>query len=136
MLTVLATALVLTLDPGGQAVLPRPSWAAPAEAKTTVKPLRSALWIPAGAYGMATTFAGGAGILTEYSTRRVQGSNITPPLIALAIGFLAGIVPGALLGQGAREDDNEKGRGAIGVLDVAGSAAVFFAFTQIFKDRT
>ena len=135
MLTAIATALVLTLDPAGQAELPRPNWAAPAEQKATVKPLRSALWIPAGGYGMAMTFAGGAGILTEYSTRHSQGSNIKPPLIALAAGFLAGIVPGALLGQGGREDDNEKARGAIGVLDLAGSAAVYFALTQIYKNR-
>jgi hypothetical protein len=100
------------------------------------RPLRSPLWVPAGGYGMAMVFGGGAGILTEYSTRSNNGlRNVKPPLIGMGLGLLAGVVPGMLLGQTARVEENEKARGAIGVLDVAGSAAMYYAFTQIFRSQ-
>jgi hypothetical protein len=84
---------------------------------------------------MAMTFAGGAGILTEYSTRKQFGRNIRPPMVAMGLGLVAGLVPGWLLGESSRTNENEKARGAIGILDVAGTAAVIFALHSIYQDR-
>jgi len=137
LLTALATALVLTLETGAQGAPPKPAWAGQASSSDpdlSPPPLRSALWIPAGGYGLATTFAGPAAILTEYGTRRGDGQrNIGPPLIAMGVGFLVGLVPGLILGNNARQEDESRNRGAVGVLDLAGSAAMFFAFTQIYR---
>ena len=135
-MTALATALALTLEPGSALKAPRPAWAAaagPGDQDANVVPLRSSFWVPAGGYGMATTFAGGAAILTEYSTRALSGRNVRPPLIAMGLGLLLGAVPGLLLGQNAREEDNDRARGAVGVLDLAGTGAMILAFKSIYR---
>ena len=136
MLTALAAALSLSLEPGAPRGPPPPAWAAQgsqAEVEVEAPRLRSSLWVPAGGYGMAMTFAGSAAILTEYSTRRVIGRRTQPPLVAMCLGFLGGLVPGLLLGQNAREDDNTKNRGAVTILDLVGTLSVGIAFKQIYR---
>ncbi len=133
MLSAFAAALVLTL-----ADVPPPPRALPQmvviDPIPQERPPRSALWVPAGGYGMGTIFAGLALIGVEYSTRRVDNTrNTRPPLLAGAAGLVVGIVPGILLGQAARDPDNEKGRGAVGVLDAAGTAALIYGLTQVFR---
>jgi hypothetical protein len=138
LLSVVAASLVLTLQTGQiPAAGGPPAWAASVstQEQITAPQLRSSLWRPAGAYGMAMTFAGGAGILTEYSTRKQLGRNIHPPMIGMGLGLLAGLVPGWLLGESSRVEENAKGRGAIGVLDLAGTAAVIFALRSIYQER-
>jgi hypothetical protein len=133
LLSALATALVLTLaeSPPPQHPLPQMVVIDPIPQE---RPPRSGLWVPAGGYGMGAIFSGLALIGVEYSTRHLDGTrNTRPPLLAGAAGLLVGIVPGLLLGQAARDPDNEKGRGAVGVLDVAGTAALIYGLTQVFR---
>ena len=135
MLSLLA-ALSLTLDPAQLPKQPAP-WADGANtpaASAENPPRRSALWTGLGTYGLAATFAGGGGVVAEYMTRStLEGRNVKAGLIGMAAGLAVGLVPGYLLGDSARNESNDKGRGAVVLLDTAGTAAVFFALTQIFK---
>jgi hypothetical protein len=140
LLSAVAATLVLFLDPSQvPTAAAQPQWVPQSTSiqltgsDAPAPQLRSKFWSGMGAAGMGLTFAGGAGILTEYSTRGYSGRNIHPPLYAMGAAFLAGALPGWILGEGARREENEKGRGAVGILDLVGIAAVLYSFTQIYR---
>ena len=135
MLSALAASLVLTLDPIAQPPAPRGlAQMVVIDPTPQVEAQHSALWVPAGAYGMGLLSGGAAAILVEYHTRNGDGTrNVKPPLLWGSVALLLGTLPGILLGESARIPDNEKARGAVGVLDVAGTAAMIYAVSQILR---
>ena|SRR5256885_1508230 len=88
--------------------------------------LRSWMWTAAGAYGFATF---GAGIGAIYaSDDRGPTSNSRKANLAMAIGAVAGLIPGLLLGNEARSEESEKTRAYLPIVDVLGSLAAVVGF--------
>ena len=102
-------------------------------------PLRGRCWAVAGGYGLSTVFASMAGVLAEAFNRPSSGladsRNRGTTALAMGIGALAGIVPGALLGNEARREEMALGRGVVTLLDLGGSVAMFFTINQAFSAR-
>lgn len=102
-------------------------------------PLRGRCWTVAGGYGLATVFASMAGILAEAFTRSTTANsdarNKSITAVAMGVGALAGIVPGALLGNESRREEMGLGRGVVSLLDVGGSVALFFTVNQVFATQ-
>ena len=103
-------------------------------------PLRGRCWTVAGGYGLSTVFAAMAGILAEAVTRSSStigdARNKSATALAMGIGALAGIVPGALLGNESRREEMGLGRGVVALLDVGGTVALFFTVNQVFSTKT
>ena len=102
-------------------------------------PLRGRCWTVAGGYGLSTVFASMAGILAEAFTRSSnasgEGHNKSTTALAMGIGALAGIIPGALLGNESRREEMSLGRGVVSLLDIGGSMALFFTINQVFGTK-
>jgi hypothetical protein len=115
-----AMALTLTLqlapavdDPSQTTHLPQTVFAeAPAKPR-----LRSWGWTAAGAYGFST-FGAGVGGVVAYHTGTTEHSKVN---LAMAIGAIAGLLPGFLIGNEARKEENEKTRAYIPIVDVLGT---------------
>ena len=122
----LVLALTLVLDPAPQSPS---SVEAPAAAVEAPHPqTRSWAWIPAGGYGLAAFGAGVAATTVAFLDRPNGSFNIPRANTALAVGAAIGLVPGLILGNEARREDNEKARSTIVLLDVVGSIARGFGF--------
>jgi hypothetical protein len=89
--------------------------------------LRSWTWIPAGAYGLATFTAGLAGVVVNNEGRLGQ-RDLRTGNTAMAVGAIVGLIPGLLIGQEARKEENEKTRAYLPVADVAGSLALIVGY--------
>ena len=114
-----AMALTLTLqlapaaDPSQTTHLPAAVFAeAPAKPST-----RSWGWTAAGAYGFSS-FGAGVGGLVAYHTGTTEPSKVN---LAMAIGAIAGLLPGFLIGNEARKEENDKTRAYIPIVDVLGT---------------
>jgi hypothetical protein len=89
--------------------------------------LRSWTWIPAGAYGFATFTAGLAGVVVNnegHLGRRDTKVGNT----AMAVGAIVGLIPGILLGQEARKEENAAARAYLPIADVAGSLSLVVGY--------
>jgi hypothetical protein len=102
--------------------------APPAAVEAPHPEMRSWGWIPAGAYGLASFGAGIAATAVAFLDRPGGSYNIPRANTALAVGAAIGLVPGLLLGQESRREENEKARGTIVLLDVVGSIALGFGY--------
>jgi hypothetical protein len=123
----LLLALSLVLDTAQQA--PKAAEAPPAAVEAPHPEKRSWGWIPAGGYGLASFGAGVAATTVAFLDRPHTGTfNIPRANTALAIGAAIGLVPGLILGNEARNEDNEKGRTTVILLDVLGSIALGFGY--------
>jgi len=115
-----AMALTLTLqlapaveDPSQTTHLPQTVFAeAPAKPR-----MRSWGWTAAGAYGFSSFGAGVAGIVA-YHTDTANRSKVN---LAMGLGAIAGLIPGFLIGNEARKEENEKTRAYIPIVDVLGT---------------
>jgi hypothetical protein len=124
----LLLALSLVLDPASQQQRPSEAPAAAIEVAHPPAPQRSWAWIPAGGYGLASFGAGVAATAVGFLDRPNSSFNIPRANTALAIGAAIGLVPGLILGQEARREDNDKGRTTTVLLDVLGSIALGFGY--------
>jgi predicted membrane-bound spermidine synthase len=62
--------------------------------------------------------------------RAADSFNVRTANTAMAIGAAVGIVPGILLGQQARYEENDKARSAVLLLDVVGTLALGFGYAM------
>jgi len=126
---VAAAALTLSLqlapvvdDPAASTHVP-PSLLAEGPPRPT---LRSWTWTAAGAYGFATF---GAGLGAMYASNdRSPSPSPRKANLAMAIGAVAGLIPGLLLGNEARHEESEKTRAYVPIVDVLGSLAAVVGF--------
>ena len=65
---------------------------------------------------------------TGLSDHRSSGAGV----VAMAVGALVGMIPGALLGNESRKEEANLGRGVVTLLDVGGTVALGFAINQVF----
>jgi hypothetical protein len=88
--------------------------------------LRSWTWTAAGGYGLAAFGAG----LGAFFANNDRGGNPNPRRanLSMGIGALAGLIPGLLLGNEARYEENEKARAYVPVVDVVGSLAAVVGY--------
>lgn len=102
-------------------------------------PLRSRCWTVAGGYGLSAVFASMSGILTEAFTRTASQNattrNSSKAAVAMGVGALVGLLPGALLGNESRKEEASINRGVVTLLDLAGTVALGFALNQIFSTK-
>jgi hypothetical protein len=89
--------------------------------------LRSWTWIPAGAYGFSTFTAGLAGVIVNNEGRNGIRDTSTANT-AMAIGAIVGLIPGLLLGQEARKEENAAARAYLPIADVAGSLSLVVGY--------
>jgi hypothetical protein len=98
---------------------------------------KSALWIPAGGFGLGAIFGGIAGVMTEAAwtalNHTTRNGYKTPGLIAMSGAFLAGAIPGGILGNEARKPANDRARNTIVLLDVAGAMALGVGLQRVLK---
>jgi hypothetical protein len=89
--------------------------------------LRSWTWIPAGAYGFSTFGAGLAGVVVNNEGRNgIRNTNLGNT--AMAIGAIVGLIPGLLIGQEARKEENATTRAYLPIADVAGSLCLVVGY--------
>ena len=88
--------------------------------------LRSWTWTVAGGYGLAGFGAGVGAIVANLD--RSATPNPGKANVAMALGALAGVIPGLLLGNEARHEANDKARAYIPVADVLGSLAAVMGY--------
>ena len=125
MLAALALTLTLQLapaveDPSQSTHLPQTVFAeAPAKPR-----MRSWGWTAAGAYGFSTFGAGVAGIVA-YHTDQTNHSKVN---LAMGLGAIAGLIPGLLIGNEARKEENDKARAYIPIVDVLGTMTAISAY--------
>jgi hypothetical protein len=118
MLAALALTLTLQLapavdDPSQSTHLPQTVFAeAPAKPR-----MRSWGWSAAGAYGFST-FGAGVGGIVAYHTGTTGRSQVN---LAMGIGAIVGLLPGFLIGNEARKEENDKTRAYIPIVDVLGT---------------
>jgi hypothetical protein len=100
-------------------------------------PLRGRCWTVAGGYGLSTVFAAMSGILTDAFSRNNEATRRNPRTagIAIGLGALAGLIPGALLGSESRKEEASLARGVITLLDVGGTLALGIALNQAFSSK-
>jgi hypothetical protein len=123
----LLLALSLVLDTSAQA--PKAAEAPPAAIEAPHPEMRSWGWIPAGGYGLAAFGAGVAATTVAFLDRPHTGTfNIPRANTALAVGAAIGLVPGLILGNESRREENDKGRTTTILLDVLGSIALGFGY--------
>jgi hypothetical protein len=122
-------AITLLLDPAPQS---QPVSAAPPTAIETAHAprLHSWLWVPAGGYGLAAFGAGVGASVVGFMRQGAEPFNIRRANTALAVGAAVGLIPGLLLGQQARYEENEKARSSIILLDIVGSIALGFGYAM------
>lgn len=99
-------------------------------------PLRSRCWWLAGSYALGSTFAGIGGIITESFVRNgttlADTHNVRTNALGMLIGFVVGAIPGALLGNEARKEENDLTRGVTTLLAIGGTAALGATTKQLF----
>jgi hypothetical protein len=78
---------------------------------------RSWGWTAAGAYGFST-FGAGVGGLVAYHTSTASRSTVN---LAMGLGAIAGLLPGLLLGNEARYEENHQARAYIPIVDLLGT---------------
>jgi hypothetical protein len=125
-----AAALTLTLqlapvanDPGTTTHLPISVLAeGPSNPRT-----HSWIWIPAGAYAFSSFTAGLAGVVVNNEGRNGI-RNTSTGNTAMAVGALIGLIPGLLIGNEARKEENAQTRAYLPVADVAGSLALLVGY--------
>ena len=128
MIAAMALTLTLQMTPAAEepATYTHVPWSVLAEGPSHPH-LRSWTWIPAGAYGFATFGAGLAGVVINnegrFGSRDLKAGNT-----AMAIGAIVGLIPGLLIGQEARKEENSTTRVYLPVADVAGSLAVVVGY--------
>jgi hypothetical protein len=118
MLAAVALTLTLQVAPAADAAATSTRIPTSVMAEAPAKPeRRSWAWTAAGAYGFSSFGAGvGALVANQYRTRDSGTINL-----AMGIGALAGLLPGVLFGNEAREEQNHKARAYIPVMDVVGT---------------
>jgi hypothetical protein len=125
-------ALTLLLDPAPQTQgFSQGISQAPPEA-VAVAPdssTRTWVWVPAGGYGLSAAFAGIAATAVGFMGRHnTDDLNVGRANAAMAIGAAVGLVPGLILGQQARYEENDKARSAVLLLDAIGTLALGFGY--------
>ena len=98
-------------------------------------PLRGRCWSVAGGYGLSSVFASIAGVIVSVSTSKGGTSDRGAGALAMGIGALVGVIPGALLGNESRREEMGLARGVVTLLDVGGSIALGFTLNQVFTSR-
>lgn len=99
--------------------------------------LRSRCWWVAGGYGLGAAFASISGIITE-NVVRSQSMNATTRnartnALGMALGFVIGGLPGALLGNEARYEENSLARGVTTLMAIGGTVALMATANQLFR---
>jgi hypothetical protein len=135
-----AASLVLSLTQAQAATViqPPPAFADTRPLEAEAEPERkSALWVPAGAFGLGGMFAGIAGVMTEAAWKALNHTTAnhykTEGLIAMSAAMIAGAIPGGILGNEARSPSAEKTRNTVVLLDVAGAMAFGFGLSRVLK---
>jgi hypothetical protein len=118
MLAAMALTLTLQLAPAADGPAQTTHLPQTVFAEAPAKPrMRSWGWTAAGAYGFSTFGAGIAGIVA-YHTDTTNRSKVN---LAMGLGAIAGLIPGFLIGNEARKEENEKTRAYIPIVDVLGT---------------
>jgi hypothetical protein len=103
-------------------------------------PLRSRCWMVAGGYGVSAMMASMGGVLLDAfsrgNSRNGNQHDTTPSAVAMGIGALVGLVPGILLGNESRREEQSLARGVVTLLDVGGTLALGFTTNLVFNQRS
>jgi hypothetical protein len=118
---------------------PEPEVAVFAPEVTAKQPMRSAGWVAAGGYGLATLGAGMGAVMGQAilnSTNRTGDySDHKGAYVTAAIGAAVGLLPGMLFGQVSRAEDHDQGRSVIVLTDVGGTMACIVAWSLLHQQK-